>query len=1395
MYQPETVSRLFDWRENHTRHVKKLLSLVMLVAIICLSLDVSALVVNRGPYLQTGTTNSIIVRWRTDIATNSVVRYGISPTQLNQTASVAGTQTEHTVTLTGLSANTRYYYSVGNTATTLEGGNNDYSFVTSPVAGVAKPTRIWVIGDSGTGGRKARSVRDAYQAYNGTQPTDVWLMLGDNAYDRGTDQQYQKAVFDVYPKMLKQVAVWPVLGNHDGKSADSATESGPYYDIFTLPRAAEAGGIASGTEAYYSFDYGNIHFIALDSFETDRSVNGAMLTWLQNNLVANNKPWVIAFWHHPPYTKGSHDSDREKNLIDMRENALPILESYGVDLVLTGHSHSYERSMLLDGHYGKSDSLTNAMILNAGSGRADTSDGAYSKTNGVAVANEGAVYAVAGSSGKTTDAPLNHPAMYISLKLLGSMVIDVNGNQLDAVFLDSDGAVQDYFRLIKGVDSVSPVITSVTSTTANKVLVEFSESVEQVSAESLTNYAIDQGIEINAAVIQPDGRSVVLSTSALESGVQYTLAVNQVKDLTLNPIASNAQAQFSFANLQKMSFQNGKWPTSGYQGATETTLSENMPNRNFSANRLLLVDGDDPGGTGRDLAVLLRWDLDAVPDGALIQSASITLNVSNRSPETYPLFQMLTGWVETEATWTQAQNGESWSTTGASGSRDRGSTVLGTLNANNIGVHTLHLNTDGLKTIQDWIDGNKPNYGFMIASTNNSNGIDFLSSNAAIPGFRPRLDINYSVASVSSDTIAPSSPENLAHPATPGISGVSLRWNASTDNVGVAGYKVYRDAIQVADVTTTAYTDNQVQPGTTYRYTISAYDVAGNESAQSTALSVTTSTASDAVSIDIRVSQPHDDAEEAGDGKMNLGSSDLELTAVGSNIQTVGIRFADIQIPQNATILNAYVQFEVDEVSPGASGLIIRGEAVADASAYRIEDFDITSRPATDASVSWNPPPWQSVDAHNINQRTPDLSKLVKEIVSRPDWQSGNHLAFIVSGTGRRTSESFNGEATAAPLLHIEYTTAPPPVNQELVAVFSNTPQQGLLTVDFDASPSTSNGSTIVSYAWDFGDGQTETGVAPSHTYNASGGYQVQLTVTDDQGATAQSIATVTVGLAQHELLTEHGVIANVSNQEWTTVTLANQYNSMVVVATPVYTIFTPPLVTRIRNAVNGSFEIQVQVANATAAAVNGISVHYLVMEEGSYNIPDHGVKLEAVKLTSSVTDSNSSWVGESATYSNSYNNPVVLGQVMSINDERFSVFWARGEHRSQAPSATTLFIGKHVGEQRQKTRANETIGYIVIEAGQGVLAGSSYRAGLGGNTVGGVANNSPYTYAVAGLTSATTALLSSAAMHGLDGGWPILYGFNPVTSARLKLAIEEDQFRDIERKHVVEKAAFIVLQ
>ena len=466
----QSASTLFHRLQKLTAAIGLPLLLVsMILATVALPDTALAQTVSRGPYLQMGAPTGMTVRWRTNTATSSVVRYGLSANNLPFTAEVAGNRTEHEVALAGLTPATTYFYSVGNSGGPLAGGDADHKFITSPPAGTEQPTRIWVVGDSGTANGNARDVRDAYLTRTGQQYTNLFLMLGDNAYNDGTDNEYQAAVFDFFPTLLRQTPVWPTLGNHDGRSANSNNESGVYYDIFTLPRNGEIGGMRSGTEAYYSFDYANIHFIVLESFETDRSSNGAMMNWLRDDLQAHNQPWVIAFWHHPPYSKGSHDSDSETALVQMRQNALPILEAAGVDLVLGGHSHSYERSFLIDGHYGNSGSFNNAANqVDGGDGRV-SGDGAYEKPGDlIGDPNKGAVYVVAGSSGQISGGSLNHRAMRVNLNLLGSMILEVDGNTLDATFLDNNGADRDTFRIVK-VPS-APLVTVVPSDpTANEL--------------------------------------------------------------------------------------------------------------------------------------------------------------------------------------------------------------------------------------------------------------------------------------------------------------------------------------------------------------------------------------------------------------------------------------------------------------------------------------------------------------------------------------------------------------------------------------------------------------------------------------------------------------------------------------------------------------------------------------------------------------------------------------------------------------------------------------------------------------------------------------------------------------------------------------------------------------
>jgi len=431
----------------------------------------------RGPYLQAGSSTGGVVRWRTDFPAASIVRYGTTLGALTNFVFGTNDVREHIVSVGGLQPHTKYYYAVGGSNQVVAGGA-DYWFITSPVPGTPKPTRLWVLGDSGTANDNARAVRNAY--YNlaaASRPADLWLMLGDNAYNSGTDAEHQAAVFDMYPDTLRNYFLWPVIGNHETAQSYTAT-SFPYLDIFTLPIEGEAGGVPSGNPKYYSFDYANIHFVGLDSMTSTRSATSPMAQWLRNDLANNTQTWVIVFFHHPPYTKGSHNSDAETDLIEMRQNIIPILEGYGVDLVLSGHSHSLERSFLLHGHYGLSTTLTSSMLVDSGDGRTDGT-GAYRKN----AAGQGVVYTVAGSSGQISGGNLNHPAHYRSLNLLGSLVIDVEGDRLDSRFLTSTGEIQDYFTLLKS--QAGPLAIHSITDIGNDVVISF-------QAYANTTYTLEQ---------------------------------------------------------------------------------------------------------------------------------------------------------------------------------------------------------------------------------------------------------------------------------------------------------------------------------------------------------------------------------------------------------------------------------------------------------------------------------------------------------------------------------------------------------------------------------------------------------------------------------------------------------------------------------------------------------------------------------------------------------------------------------------------------------------------------------------------------------------------------------------------------------------------------------------
>ncbi|OWY63865.1 hypothetical protein B7486_50565, partial [cyanobacterium TDX16] len=460
----------------------------------------------REPYLQRLSSSSVTICWRSDVPSDSRVRYGTTQGVLNLSATSATNTVDHIVTINSLTPATRYYYDVGSTTAVQGGGTAAYYFETAPVTGSSTPFRFWAVGDGGNGTATQVNVMNAMLTAAGGNPPDFAVQLGDIAYNSGTDSEFTTNHFTPYAPVLRNTTMWPTLGNHEGASTSSGSpgaSTGPYYDAFVLPTAGEAGGMSSGTEAYYSFDYGNAHFVCLNSEQVSRSAVGPMANWLTSDLAATAQEWLIVFFHHPPYSRGTHNSDSFSDsggrMVEMRENILPILEAGGVDLVLSGHSHSYERSYLIDGAHGYGTSPNfptpnfatleaNGNIIDDGDGRL-TGDGAYLKSAGIS-ANEGAVYVVAGHGGQGTGGSVNHPVMFYSETVNGSCLIDISGGALTLQNIRASGVISDTFTIQKGalpprVKGTTPPKFAVLSSLST-IEVVFTTDVTGVDAADLT---------------------------------------------------------------------------------------------------------------------------------------------------------------------------------------------------------------------------------------------------------------------------------------------------------------------------------------------------------------------------------------------------------------------------------------------------------------------------------------------------------------------------------------------------------------------------------------------------------------------------------------------------------------------------------------------------------------------------------------------------------------------------------------------------------------------------------------------------------------------------------------------------------------------------------------------
>jgi acid phosphatase type 7 len=541
----------------------------------------ASVTLSRGPYLNMANQTAITVRWRTNLACVGQVEVGTVHGTYPLLFAESCPTTEHEVRVTGLTADTKYYYRFGTATQTLQNATSNF-FRTAPVSNSTRKLRFTVFGDCGINSLSYQTNSLAqYQAYltaNSIDAPDAWLLLGDNAYSSGTDGEYTSGFFNPYQSTItKNHILFPAPGNHDYANSTTRQDDHlvPYYDIFTLPTAAQSGGTASGTEAYYSWDWGNVHFLSLDSYGEENGgttrlydTTGAQMLWVKSDLAANTKKWVVAYWHHPPYTMGSHNSDTETDLVAIRAKAIKVLERLGVDMILCGHSHDYERSKLLNGHYG--NEVTTAgmspYLKSSTSGAYDGTVNSCVYTTASNTQNHGTVYVLAGSSGNSggTNAGLDgypHNAMPYSVNDGGIFYFEVEDNRLDAKFIREDGSIFDKFTIMKDVSK------------SNNQSIALGNSV-QLTASWIGTYSWSTGATTRSVNVTPPDGTTVYTVTDLNGCLTDQFSVTATGTLPVN-------LKNYFVNLRTDKVYVD-WSTAGEYNNKEFTIERSVNAQQFN---------------------------------------------------------------------------------------------------------------------------------------------------------------------------------------------------------------------------------------------------------------------------------------------------------------------------------------------------------------------------------------------------------------------------------------------------------------------------------------------------------------------------------------------------------------------------------------------------------------------------------------------------------------------------------------------------------------------------------------------------------------------------------------------------------------------------------------------
>jgi len=376
----------------------------------------------KGPYLQNVGLDHITVMWETSFASASRVDYWSDQYYYVEDPTPV---TIHEITLTGLSPDTQYHYKV--TLGDVSSAENTFWTAMSPTTAF----RFVAYGDNrGEDNYNWQSNHEAVINAIITSAPDTVLHVADFVYNGGNYAQWYPHFFGPAANLMKNTTMFPSIGNHEYNGDSTAAN---YRMFFSLP----------GNERWYSFDYGNSHFICLDDNDVSYYKTGTEqynwlvsdLEWARNPQNPNLPQWIFVFFHIPPYTYAENHSDDP----NVQQYLVPVFEQYGVTMVFSGHTHAYERYL-----------------------------------------NNGVYYIVTGGGGaplralyKDTQPPIRQAGE----ACFHHCTVDINGNQLVLRAVRNDGSLIDRVEIPNTIPPASP--TGLTATAGDsQVQLDWNDNAE-----------------------------------------------------------------------------------------------------------------------------------------------------------------------------------------------------------------------------------------------------------------------------------------------------------------------------------------------------------------------------------------------------------------------------------------------------------------------------------------------------------------------------------------------------------------------------------------------------------------------------------------------------------------------------------------------------------------------------------------------------------------------------------------------------------------------------------------------------------------------------------------------------------------------------------------------------